>query len=172
MVEIRQFFHESSTDVVDEIDENLSVKFELVYTVGQQRPIDHSPDRWRVIREVLSLVFRFCTEAKVKFPQSVNITGQHPSRVPRVRILRRGVKATIFERVANFICETGVDGFPITRQPPTVRDAVFRYITQLDLPDVEVETVKNSSFWHESTESHLLLLRGLFASGVLAFAFV
>ncbi|KAI8648864.1 hypothetical protein NCS56_01502400 [Fusarium sp. Ph1] len=168
MVEIRQFFHKSSIDVVDEIDENLSVKFELVYTVGQQRPIDHSPDRWRVIQEVLGFVFRFCTEAEVEFPQSLDITGQHPGRVPRVRILRRGVEATIFERVASFICKTGMDGFPIARQPPVVRDAVFRYITQLDLPDVEIETVKNSSFWHESTISHLLLLRGLFAAGVLA----
>ncbi|EXK26577.1 hypothetical protein FOMG_16823 [Fusarium oxysporum f. sp. melonis 26406] len=172
MVEIRQFFHEYSTDGVDEIDENLTVKFELVYTVGQQRPIDHSPDRWRVIQEILGLVFRFCTEAKVEFSQSLDITGQHPGRVPRVRILRRGVEATIFERVATFICETGMDGFPISHQPPAVRDAVFQYITRLDLPNVEVETVKNSSFWHESTESHLLLLRGLFASGVLAFAFV
>ncbi|RSL40407.1 hypothetical protein CEP51_016703, partial [Fusarium floridanum] len=171
MVEIRQFFHESSTDVVDEIDENLSVKFELVYTVGQQRPIDHSPDRWRVIQEVLGLVFYSCTEAGVKFPQSLDITGEHPGRVPRVRILSRDVEATIFERVANFICETGMDGFPIAHQPPAVRNAVLRYITQLDLPDVEVETVKNSSFWHDSTESYLLLLRGLFASGVLAFAF-
>ncbi|RTE68362.1 hypothetical protein BHE90_017259, partial [Fusarium euwallaceae] len=171
MAEIRQLFHESSRDVVDEIDENLSVKFELVYTVGQQRPIDHSPDRWRVIQEVLGFVFRFCTEAEVEFPQSLDIVGRHPGRVPRVRILRRGVEATIFERVADFICETGMDGFPIARQPPAVRNAVLRYITQLDLPDVEVETVKNSSFWHDSTESHLLLLRGLFASGVLAFAF-
>ncbi|KAI8648277.1 hypothetical protein NCS55_01496600 [Fusarium keratoplasticum] len=172
MMGIRQFFHESSTDVVDEIDENLSVKFELVYTVGQQRPIDHSPDRWRVIQEVLGLVFNSCTEAEVEFPQSFDITGQHPGRVPRVRILRRGVEATIFERVASFICETGMDGFPIARQPPAVRNAVFRYITQLDLPDVEIEAVRNSSFWHESTVSHLLLLRGLFAAGVLAFAFV
>lgn len=131
-----------------------------------------TPDRWRVIQEILGLVFRLCTEAEVEFLQSLHITGQHPGRVPRVRILRRGVEATIFERVATFICETGMDGFPISHQPPAVRDAVFRYITRLDLPDVEVETVKNSSFWHESTESHLLLLRGLFASGVLAFAFV
>ncbi|EKJ69179.1 hypothetical protein FPSE_10644 [Fusarium pseudograminearum CS3096] len=172
MMEIRRFFDEYSIDVVDEIDENLSVKFELVYTVGQQRPIDHSPDRWRVIQEVLGLVFRFCTEAKGEFLQSLDITDQHPGRVPRVRILGRGVEATIFERVATFICETGMDGFPISHQPPAIRDAVFRYITQLDLPDVEADTVKNSSFWHESTESHLLLLRGLFASGVLAFAFV
>ncbi|UZP32271.1 hypothetical protein NXS19_000087 [Fusarium pseudograminearum] len=172
MMEIRRFFDEYSIDVVDEIDENLSVKFELVYTVGQQRPIDHSPDRWRVIQEVLGLVFRFCTEAKGEFSQSLDITDQHPGRVPRVRILGRGVEATIFERVATFICETGMDGFPISHQPPAIRDAVFRYITQLDLPDVEADTVKNSSFWHESTESHLLLLRGLFASGVLAFAFV
>ncbi|CAF3497814.1 unnamed protein product [Fusarium graminearum] len=172
MMEIRRFFDEYSIDVVDEIDENLSVKFELVYTVGQQRPIDHSPDRWRVVQEVLGLVFRFCMEAKEEFLQSLDITGQHPGRVPRVRILGRGVEAIIFERVATFICETGMDGFPISRQPPAIRDAVFRYITQLDLADVEADTVKNSSFWHESTESHLLLLRGLFASGVLAFAFV
>ncbi|VTO88436.1 unnamed protein product [Fusarium graminearum] len=135
MMEIRRFFDEYSIDVVDEIDENLSVKFELVYTVGQQRPIDHSPDRWRVVQEVLGLVFRFCMEAKEEFLQSLDITGQHPGRVPRVRILGRGVEAIIFERVATFICETGMDGFPISRQPPAIRDAVFRKTgTKLAVP--------------------------------------
>lgn len=45
MMETRQFFETSSRDVVDESDENFSVKFELIYTLGQQQPIEHSPDR-------------------------------------------------------------------------------------------------------------------------------
>ncbi|KAF9771769.1 hypothetical protein IL306_010569, partial [Fusarium sp. DS 682] len=62
MMEVRKFFDTSSRDVVDESDENFSVKFELIYTVGQQRPIDHSPDRWRVIQEILGLIARFSAE--------------------------------------------------------------------------------------------------------------
>ncbi|KAM6508481.1 hypothetical protein FALCPG4_018328 [Fusarium falciforme] len=65
-----------------------------------------------------------------------------------------------------------MDGFPIAHQLPTVRNAVRRYITQWDLPGEEIETVEKSSFWHERTISHMLLLRGLFAAGILAFAFV
>ncbi|KAH7114591.1 hypothetical protein EDB81DRAFT_702529 [Dactylonectria macrodidyma] len=172
MMEVRKFFDTSSRDVVDESDENFSVKFELIYTVGQQRPIDHSPDRWRVIQEILGLVPRFSDEAKRDFSQSLDFDDRHRGRVPKVRILRPDAEEAIFNRVASFICETGMDGFPIAHQPPTVRNAVRRYITQWDLSSEEIETVEKSPFWHESTINHMLLLRGLFATGILAFAFV
>ncbi|KAF5698569.1 hypothetical protein FMUND_15060 [Fusarium mundagurra] len=150
MMEVRKFFDTSSRDVVDESDENFSVKFELIYTVGQQRPIDHSPGRWRVIQEILGLIARFSAE---------------------VRILRPDAEKAIFDRVATFICETGMDGFPIAHQHPTVRNAVRRYITQWDMSGKEIEAVEKSPFWHESTINHILLLRGLFASGILSFVF-
>ncbi|KAH6952351.1 hypothetical protein BKA56DRAFT_638451 [Ilyonectria sp. MPI-CAGE-AT-0026] len=140
MMEIRKFFDTSSRDVVDESDENFSVKFELIYTVGQQRPIDHSPDRWKVVQEILGLR---------EFTQSLDFDDRHRGRVPKVRILRSDAEKAIFNR-------TGMDGFPIAHQSPTVRNA-------WDLSGEEIEA---------STINHMLLLRGLFAAGILAFAFV
>ncbi|GKU07943.1 unnamed protein product [Fusarium langsethiae] len=171
VMEVRKFFDTFSRDVVDESDENFSVKFELIYTVGQQRPIDHSPDRWRVIQEILGLVARFSAEVKRDLPQSLDYDDQYDGRVPKVRILRPDAEKVIFDRVATFICETGMDGFPIAHQHPTVRNAVRRYITQWDVSGKEIEAIEKSPFWHESTINHILLLRGLFASGILSFVF-
>ncbi|KAG7408180.1 hypothetical protein Forpe1208_v012432 [Fusarium oxysporum f. sp. rapae] len=171
MMEVRKFFDTSSRDVVDESDENFSVKFELIYTVGQQRPIDHSPDRWRVIQEILGLVARFSAEVKQDLPQSLDYDDRRDGRVPKVRILRPDAEKAIFDRVTTFICETGMDGFPIAHQHPTVRNAVRRYITKWDMSGKEIEAVEKSAFWHESTINHILLLRGLFASGILSFVF-
>jgi hypothetical protein len=35
-----RFFKEYTRDVVDESDKNFSVKFELIYTMGVQRPLE------------------------------------------------------------------------------------------------------------------------------------
>ncbi|KAF2194376.1 hypothetical protein K469DRAFT_725755 [Zopfia rhizophila CBS 207.26] len=43
---------------------NFSMKFELVYTMGIQRPIEFSPERWTLIQTVLDLVARFAIEVK------------------------------------------------------------------------------------------------------------
>ncbi|KAM0416006.1 hypothetical protein ACHAPT_013033 [Fusarium lateritium] len=171
MMDIHNFFDSSSRDVVDESDENFSVKFELIYTLGQQQPIEHSPDRWTVIQEVINLVRRFCSDAKQKFPQSVEFDDHRKERFPKIRILRPDAEQAVFNDVARFVCETGMTGFPISRQPPRIRDAALRYITQWTLSTEEIEAVEGSVFWRQTTMNHILLLRGLLAGGILAFAF-
>ncbi|GKT96430.1 hypothetical protein Ct61P_14280 [Colletotrichum tofieldiae] len=59
MMKIRRLFEDTSRDIVDESDENFSVKFELIYTLGKQQSIDHSPGRWMVAQEILGLVRHF-----------------------------------------------------------------------------------------------------------------
>ena len=44
----QDFFNQFSRDIVDESDENFSVKFELIYTIGTQRQTELSPDRWTI----------------------------------------------------------------------------------------------------------------------------
>ncbi|KAJ9413498.1 hypothetical protein QL093DRAFT_2594586 [Fusarium oxysporum] len=128
-------------------------------------------DRWRVIQEILGLVARFSAEVKRDFPQSLDYDDRRDGRVPKVRILRPDAEKAIFDRVTTFICETGMDGFPIAHQHPNIRNAVRRYITQWDMSSKEIGAVEKSPFWHESTINHILLLRGLFASGILSFVF-
>ncbi|ROW09287.1 hypothetical protein VPNG_05843 [Cytospora leucostoma] len=100
LLQTQHLFDTKSRDIVDESDENFSVKFELIYTMGQQGPIEFAPERWMVIQTVLPI---------------------------------------------------GGD-------------------LRTDMAS-EAEEVEKGNFWSETTRPYLLLLRGLFAQGVLAFAF-
>lgn len=44
MLDTEHFFDTQSREIFDESDENFSVKFKLIYTIGSQRPIKLSPD--------------------------------------------------------------------------------------------------------------------------------
>jgi hypothetical protein len=46
MIKIQDWLHANSRDILDESDEILSVRFELIYTMGLQAAIDYSPNRW------------------------------------------------------------------------------------------------------------------------------
>lgn len=170
----QEFFDTSSRDLVDESDENFSVKFELIYTMGTQRPIELSPERWICIQQVLSLVREFAPLVKKEFPDWIDIKERQPGAFPRTRVLRPDAGQEILSRIAKRICETGLNGFPIARQPEPMRQAVFRYITERHLTAENIAQVENKDqggFWSDATSSTLLLLRGLLAGGVLSFAF-
>ncbi|PHH90086.1 hypothetical protein CDD83_4568 [Cordyceps sp. RAO-2017] len=171
LLKLQSSFDEHARDLVDESDENFSVKFELVYTVGQQQPVDYSPERWVLIQDVLRLVAKFSAAAKKKFPQSVDLDDRHDGRFPRIRILRGDAQGAIFGQVASSICSTGLNGFPVARQTQTTRDAVRTYITKPDLSQEERAAVEKGPFWGETTSKPILLLRGLLAGGILAFSF-
>ncbi|KAF2969305.1 hypothetical protein GQX73_g4245 [Xylaria multiplex] len=172
-IRLQDFFNNNSRDIVDESDENFSPKFELVYTMGSQRPIELSPARWICLHQVLSLVRSLATGVADEFPQSIDINPGDDGGFPRLRILKADAGELLIERVAKRICDVGIDGFPIARQQEHVREAVFKYITQRHLGPAEisaVEEVGDGGFWTESTKPLLLLLRGILAGGVLEFA--
>ncbi len=122
----------------------------------------------------MDLVKIFAPSVKKEFPDSIEVAERWLGSFPRTRVLRPDVERQIFGRVAERICETGLNGFPIARQPEPVRQAVFRYITEPNLTADEIARVENQGlggFWADTTSNTLLLLRGLIAGGVLAFTF-
>ena len=172
LLRTQQFFDSSSRDIVDESDENFSVKFELIYTMGMQRPIEFSPERWICIQQVLDWVRSAAKDVRSTFPFSLEISDRRPGCFPRTRFLRSDAQEQILSIVAEQICETGLFGFPICRQPEHIRQAVLTYITKRNLTADDIARVEGpGGFWAETTRSTLLLLRGLIAGGVLAFAF-
>ncbi|KUJ21678.1 uncharacterized protein LY89DRAFT_637548 [Mollisia scopiformis] len=173
LLRMQEFFDRSSRDLVDESDENFSVKFELVYTMGSQRPIEFSPERWLCIFTVLDMVRQFAFEVKNEFPQSLDVDQRQPGSFPRIRFLRPDAEREIIGRIAQHICEaTGMNGLPIVRRSKPDRQAVYRYLTEANLSPEEIALVEGpGGFWTSSTCNALLLLRGLFACGILSFAF-
>ncbi|KAH7176975.1 hypothetical protein EDB81DRAFT_898494, partial [Dactylonectria macrodidyma] len=171
LLAIQQFLEGVTRDVIDESDENLSIKFELVYVVGQQQCIEHSPERWTVIQQVLNLFGEVAKAAIEEFPQSLEVEHREAGKFPRVRVLRLDAEQTILNRVATSICKTGLIGFPIARQPLYLRKAILRYITEPDVSPEDISKVEGSPFWNGAAMNSILLLRGLFSGGILGFAF-
>ncbi|KAH7016105.1 uncharacterized protein B0I36DRAFT_368721 [Microdochium trichocladiopsis] len=71
ILQLHEYMRRHSRDVVDESDENFSPRFELVYSLGQPQAIDHSPERWTCIREVLNLVRKCLPEVQHDFPMEL-----------------------------------------------------------------------------------------------------
>lgn len=167
-----ELFRSCSRDVVDESDENFSVKFELVYTMGSQRPTELSPQRWLFIHQLLHLVRRVAPGVKKKFPLSIEVNYIRPGGFPKIQILHDDARQELFKSLLEYICDNGLDGLPISRQPEATRRAFYTYAFNTNLASQEIAAVENQGlmgFWTDATKGPLLLLRGLLAGGVLGF---
>lgn len=163
------FLDQNARDIVDESDENFNVRFELIYTMGTQCPIELSPDRWLLLQKVLDLVRLLAPGIAQELPQSFEHQPGKPGSFPRMRILRPDAGTLLNQRLADYICNNGIDALRVSRQPEEIRKAVYTYITKAELNTAEISAVENSLFWTETTRPPLLLIRGIVACGVLEF---
>jgi hypothetical protein len=56
MAQTQQWLYRHSRDILDESDEILSVRFELIHTIGIQQNVEFGPDRWTIIQHVLGVL--------------------------------------------------------------------------------------------------------------------
>ncbi|EAQ83711.1 hypothetical protein CHGG_10115 [Chaetomium globosum CBS 148.51] len=167
-----------SRDIVDESDENFSVKFELIYTIGSQQPIDMSPDRWTMIQELMDVLAEIARNL-ANGAEGQRVEGllfeenEASGRYPTIRVLEESAGKCLVDAIAKQICRTGVRGFPIQHQSKQMRRAVLEYILHptLDIEQVTaVEDVSSGLFSEPTSKNALLLLRGLLATNVILFA--
>lgn len=143
----------------------------LTISLGTQRRIEFSPERWTIIHKVLEWVIRYGAVVNETFPASIEFDNRWKSRYPRIRILRSDAEEKLLDLISVHICEVGVSGLhSLARQPSAIKQAVLRYIRKPNLAPGDVDEVEKGSFWTDSTKGPLLLLRGLIAGGVLSFA--
>lgn len=170
LLNTEQWFSDVSRDIVDESDENFSVKFELIYTMGLQRPVEFAPDRWLLLQEMLGLIPRFAAQVKSFLPFSIEVQHDNKGEFPRIRILRDDGAKALLDLLSAHIIKVGLTGLPIRVLSKEARDAIMKYITISDLTPKDVHAVEKSKFWTETTKEPLLLVRGLIAGGVIRFA--
>ncbi|KAF1941797.1 hypothetical protein EJ02DRAFT_490907 [Clathrospora elynae] len=167
LLSTQEFEKNSAVDVVDESDENFSVKFELIYTLGSQQSIEFAPERWLIIQDILGLLPRFALQVNESLPEAFDIQHNGDGKFPRIRFLRPDAADQTLILLAKYIVEYGIS----RSQPPKMQAAILRYISEPDLEAQEIQAVEDSKFWTESTKSPLLLMRGLLAGGVMRFVF-
>ena len=169
MLATQAYFDKVTRDIIDEVDENLSVKFELVYTMGSQESIDFAPERWLVIQEVLKLLPQVAVQIQTLLPEAIDIQDVSDGKFPRIRLLRSDAADQFLGVLAQHIVDWGLSGLPTRSQPDEMKAAILCYITRPELDKEDIDAVEGSIFWSDSTKLPLLLVRGLIAGGVLRF---
>jgi len=56
LLRTQRWLEDNSRDILDESDEILNVKHELIFTIGDPAPIQNHPERWLIIQEIFDLM--------------------------------------------------------------------------------------------------------------------
>jgi hypothetical protein len=62
-----------SRDVLDESDEILHVRYQLIYAAGEQTPVDDHPNRWTTIQQVFSRLQAHARKLSASYPKMFEI---------------------------------------------------------------------------------------------------
>ena len=152
-----------SRDVLDESDEILHVRYQLVYTEGEQMAVEDHPNRWSTTQQVFSRLRALAAQLHAGFPKMFEL-DQTQEGFPRIRILDREVS----QRISFLITEDALGGalstLPLAILSPSIREATRRFITQKEISVDDHQLIRShcagTTLW-----SGILLLRGLLVDG-------
>ncbi|KAG9308685.1 hypothetical protein JVU11DRAFT_11642 [Chiua virens] len=172
-VKLQKWHHSHARDILDESDEILHPRFQLIYTVGHQQHMDGYPDRWSVTQQIMRLVKRHARSLSMSLPDSVEFKLSKPGSFPYVRILRTSdAGRRLILLLLHDVMSGHLPSFRFQHLSQTQRDAIRHFLSFEDIhfdraKEVE-EYAKQSQ--HSNLWGGLLLLRGLFACDILLFA--
>ncbi|KAI6112362.1 hypothetical protein EV401DRAFT_2105300, partial [Pisolithus croceorrhizus] len=169
LLQTQRWLHSHARDILDESDEILHVRNQLIYAVGSQRPLEGSPTRWSTTQQLLHLVKKHAPILHADFPLGVEYEQRHrcSGAFPHIRILHRDAGDELISRTAQDVIDGRLLNFSGTRG--IERTAIYHFITLVDVASSEVQMIRDycggTAMWMT-----LLHLRGLLASGILLFA--
>ncbi|KAF9510459.1 hypothetical protein BS47DRAFT_1377450 [Hydnum rufescens UP504] len=169
LLRTQKWLERNSRDILDESDEVLHVKYQLVYTLGQPQRLEHHPHRWAIIQDVFACVQEHGQEMKVNFPSGVDIQeerGPGCGSFTRIRILQPDAGRSLAKIVADDAMYGRLPHCPQFRLfEEDSRRAARDFITQLHPLATDVSLLRTSC--DENLWKSVLLLRGLLAHGIL-----
>ncbi|KAK8198156.1 uncharacterized protein BKA78DRAFT_247113 [Phyllosticta capitalensis] len=160
------WLQEHCRDVLDESDDLLDSRFQLVYSMGNQQHMDGQPDRWLLVMAVLSLlVDAVKREADQLSSLEVDYRGRS---FPFLTFLDPQACPILLDLLVEGICEGHLAGVSFEHCSTIVRRTAQKFIQQRDLSTLQFKIVEEA-FEGTPMWLKLHLLRGLFAYKILEF---
>jgi hypothetical protein len=173
LISTQKWLEENARDILDESDEILSPKYQLVYTIGTQHAPDGESMRWKLTQEVFDLVKVHARDKR--FKGSLSVDDSSPQRFPQIRVFTQDCGQSLLHQVAGVIVfGSALPSFSFRRFSPEDRTTLFKFITEpvidSDLYNQVINICQNqdhSAPDHSTILKPVLLLRGLLGHGVL-----
>jgi hypothetical protein len=172
MLKAQLWLDSHTRDILDESDEILHVRYQLVYTIGLQRSLQGHPERWTTTQQVLTLVSRHAARVKENFPSDSEFSESNHDRgtFPFIRILHPTAGAKLVQWISQDVTSGALENLSFDQASLKVKKAVRQFIATEKISDDCIRLVedhyKDTSLW-----PGLLVLRGLLACGILVYAF-
>ena len=170
LLNLQKWLHSHSRDILDESDEILHVRYQLVYTIGFQQPMEGFPDRWTTTQQVLSVVKKHAASLRTSFTEGIEYQAGPPGSFPHIRILQPNAAEALVSQITDDALNSLLPNFNFQQLNSEIREALLCFIMHKDVSLPMAKTVeeytRRSTLW-----DGLLLLRGLLATDILLFAF-
>jgi Protein of unknown function (DUF3638) len=161
--DLQQWLAKVSRDVLDESDEILHVRYQLVYTSGEQMPVEDHPNRWSTTQHVFGILRKHGAQLNADFPKTFE-HDQTQKGFPTMRILDQKVSRRISSLIAEDALNGALSTFSLTVLSPQIREATRLFITKKEVSDEDRDLIYSrcagTTLW-----SGILLLRGLLVEG-------
>ncbi|CEJ62533.1 hypothetical protein PMG11_11030 [Penicillium brasilianum] len=167
-INLERWLQTNSRNVIDESDEVLDPKFQLVYTVGTQQTVDGQSDRWEITQALLALVASEAEKLSLQHPNCLNVE-RSGTRYPIFHFLQPEAPDKIIANVLDIIGEEGLPGLPIQQWARRVRQSALDFIRFMDTTR-GCRNFIQENFQGGVLHRKLLVLRGLFAHNILKFS--
>ncbi|KAJ7483159.1 hypothetical protein FB451DRAFT_1028934 [Mycena latifolia] len=167
LIEAQEWLDTAARDILDESDEILNVRYQLIYTVGASRPLEGQPWRWNIIQEVFSLL----QEIAQRDPDGLDVSqvGRGRCRFPITRILTdKGCQTLLESIVKRIVFYDHLRRWITFRNYSNAqKEFVCHFLWTTEINPQETAALKRFS---PDCFGQLLLLRGLIAFGILKLA--
>ena len=169
LIKTQKWIDDKARDVLDESDEILDIKFQLIYSLGSQRMMDGQPERWLLIQAVFDLVDKHACELRNSHPNSIEVHRRSEAAFPTIRLLTSEIARLLTAAIVRDICDGHLRHLTFMNCPPYVWEAMGRFLQEIKVSADDVGIICDFLKGSESSMKNLLLVRGLIAHNVLLF---
>ncbi|KAJ3085954.1 hypothetical protein HK102_013653 [Quaeritorhiza haematococci] len=169
-LEIQRWLRDNARDLLDESDEILHFKYQLVYTVGAQKSLDGCASRCEVVEAVLDLVRRHGRSLCEKGVQvEYEPAAEGPHVFPHLRLLSPDGYQVLSRLIVEDIMSgrTSLDLLEFRQQD---RESLFQFLVEPSIEQSLVDRMGSLFTSGTPSKSIILALRGIIAQGVLLLA--
>ena len=167
LIEIEKWLEKYSKDILDESDEILSVKYQLVYSVGTQSILDGGKLRWEVAQNILKLGSINLKKLKNKYPDSIEYIGNisHIQAFPTIRLLNREPYDELVRMICHdFFNRIDLDLVIVQYTAEDIKH-LKNFVTQKSISNITENKIKELDSPY--LQVILLILRGLLTNDIL-----
>ena len=169
LLKAQSWLEANTRDLLDESDEILDVKFQLIYTLGAQRLMDGQPDRWLIVQTIFDLIEKHATILQKSDPMHIELNHRTKSSFPTIRLLSKAVGQRLMSGLADDVLEGHLPALSFEHCPTRVKQVALRFIQNLQVSKEDSEIITSFYGGGASFFQNLLLVRGLIAYKILLF---